>query len=405
MTEEAAEELRHLLRLETVARQKAEALVQQRNRELKAKASELDRLMDGERRARHQVEVLRSALQSFTRELAPRAVLELVGTFLRQLVPHDGLAALRVRGGLVADEVLEGMLSGDVPATVLRNRPTPWERLIGESQPMLCVDVANAFVPALWPLHPETRSWLVTPMRARDRIQGWIVVESRTPGAMTEAQLDLAEALANEAAIALDNANLFGEVQRLSVTDALTGLANRRRLGEFAHQEFQRAVRHDLALCVIMLDLDFFKQVNDEYGHAVGDRVLASVGAACRAAVRATDVAARYGGEELCFLLLETDALGGHELAERLRVRISRLMFTTDSGSFHVTASLGVAQREYADASHEEVFARADEALYQAKRDGRDKVVTRRLEGRRSPTARASRSFFISGVLLPTTTK
>jgi len=374
---------------ERVPRKQTGASAEQRARDLYITGQELGRLVEEERRTRHQVEVLRDALRAFTRELEPRAVLELVGPFLRRLVPCDGLAVLRLRGDLIECELREGVSS----AIGMGTAGAAWSRLLGAPGPVWAFDTRAPAASAAWGAHPETACWLAVPMCARERVQGWIVAECRTPGAYDEAHVDLGEALANEAAIALDNAQLFAEVQRLSVTDVLTGLANRRRLGEVAHREFQRAQRHDLALCAIMLDVDHFKRINDQHGHAAGDQVLSRIGAACRGLVRSTDIAARYGGEELCFVLPETDLDGGRRLAVRLRDCIRSLPFASAVGPFRVTASFGVAQREYSDVTYEDILGRADEALYQAKRAGRDKVILRRTEGVPSPTCRVSRAF------------
>jgi diguanylate cyclase (GGDEF)-like protein len=167
------------------------------------------------------------------------------------------------------------------------------------------------------------------------------------------------------------------EVERLSITDPLTGLANRRHLAVVATSEFLRAQRHGHALSSLMLDIDHFKRVNDRYGHETGDRVLAGVAEACQAGLRVTDVAARYGGEEFCFLLPETSEARARILAERLRVAIEGLRFEANGQEFGITGSLGVAERHDADGSWEDMLRRSDQALYQAKEEGRNRVVVR----------------------------
>jgi diguanylate cyclase (GGDEF)-like protein len=175
----------------------------------------------------------------------------------------------------------------------------------------------------------------------------------------------------------VQNAHLFQEVERLSATDPLTGLHNRRHFSEAARAEFSRSVRFDLSLSVLMLDLDHFKLVNDTHAHAAGDDVLTQVAAACRGQLRAMDIHARYGGEEFCFVLPETDLEGAVLVAMRLREAIAALRFAGADGTFIVTASLGVAERDGPDDTLEELLGRSDNALYEAKRAGRDRVAVR----------------------------
>lgn len=171
-----------------------------------------------------------------------------------------------------------------------------------------------------------------------------------------------------------ERVRLFEEVQRLSVTDPLTGLNNRRHFSTLLDSELRRASRYARPLTVVMIDVDYFKKVNDRYGHPVGDRVLVAVARACVAGVRSTDHGARLGGEEFCLLLPETNRAGGAALAERLRGAIAALSFEADGATFAVTASFGVAERGE-DEEQESLLARADGALYEAKHGGRNRVV------------------------------
>jgi len=182
-----------------------------------------------------------------------------------------------------------------------------------------------------------------------------------------------AERIAEERSRELFEKNL--ELERLSSTDPLTGLHNRRHFSASARIEFQRALRFDLKLSAVMMDIDHFKRVNDRFGHAAGDAVLVGVAGACIAGIRATDLHARYGGEEFCFLLPETGLDGAGILAERLRDAVAALHFTAGGVDFAVTASFGVAERLADGDSIELLLDRSDKALYEAKREGRDRVV------------------------------
>lgn len=123
-----------------------------------------------------------------------------------------------------------------------------------------------------------------------------------------------------------------------------------------------------------MMDLDHFKRINDGYGHAAGDRVLVEAAAACQKILRVVDLGARLGVEEFCFLLPETDLEGGRRLAERLRAAVAGLRFQLDGEPLIVMASFGLAERKHESDSLADLLARADQAVYRAKNEGRNRV-------------------------------
>jgi len=160
------------------------------------------------------------------------------------------------------------------------------------------------------------------------------------------------------------------ELERLSVTDLLTGLHNRRYLHEAFQREMERADRHEEPFCVIMLDVDRFKQFNDTYGHAAGDQILIAMGSVLADATRDLDVLARYGGEEFIALLPECALENGLRAAERIRTRLGKEPFEHEP----VTISVGVAEFPMHGETPSAVIGAADAALYEAKRLGRDRV-------------------------------
>jgi two-component system cell cycle response regulator len=165
-------------------------------------------------------------------------------------------------------------------------------------------------------------------------------------------------------------------LEHLSTTDTLTGLRTRRYGDELIAIEVLRARRYRQPLTALMVDLDYFKRVNDEHGHPAGDAVLAGVGAVLRRTLRATDVATRYGGEEILVLLPNTDLRGGAVLAERLRASVAASSHALPSGrTLSVTASLGAASFGERAPSAAALVAAADAALYLAKRRGRNTVA------------------------------
>jgi diguanylate cyclase (GGDEF)-like protein len=166
------------------------------------------------------------------------------------------------------------------------------------------------------------------------------------------------------------------ELERLARTDMLTAITNRRHFFELAESQFALAQRYDHQLAIMMLDVDHFKSINDRYGHLAGDAVLQSVAQKCQSHMRSTDIFARYGGEEFIFLLPEQTEAGAVELAERLRQLLEQAEVKFEAWNLKVTASFGLALIEKESAlTLEQMIDRADQALYQSKRDGRNRVT------------------------------
>jgi diguanylate cyclase (GGDEF)-like protein len=170
----------------------------------------------------------------------------------------------------------------------------------------------------------------------------------------------------------LKRANL--QLTELAATDPLTSLPNKRAFDEALMRDIARAKRHSIKLALIMVDVDYFKRVNDTHGHPAGDEVLRALSSLLRKSLRTGDLAARYGGEEFILLLPGADRDGGVLVAERLRRSLEATTVDLPSAKLKVTASFGVAQLEAPDAPAD-LIARADGALYAAKRGGRNRVV------------------------------
>ncbi len=183
-----------------------------------------------------------------------------------------------------------------------------------------------------------------------------------------------AASLASHAAIAFENARLHRIVERQAMVDGLTGIANHRQCEEALTSEISRADRLGTPLTLVLADLDDFKRVNDEHGHAAGDEVLREFASVLRATVRDSDLAGRWGGEEFLLLLPGADAAGGAQLAERVRASLSERSFLGRKGAaFAVTCSFGVAQLT-AGLDERLLFGAGDRALYRAKHAGKNRV-------------------------------
>ena len=162
-------------------------------------------------------------------------------------------------------------------------------------------------------------------------------------------------------------------LKRLATTDPLTGAFNRRHYMELMLREQRRAERYNAVFSVLMIDIDHFKRVNDTYGHQIGDQAIQAMAGACQKALRPTDLLARYGGEEFIITLTHTDQPGAAKVAERLREAVSEINLQTEQGVLKITISIGVSTF-FKRSLLEEIIGRADQALYQAKSAGRNRV-------------------------------
>ena len=223
--------------------------------------------------------------------------------------------------------------------------------------------------------HPEDML-TVKIVDADGDLLGLISVDEPINGLIPDrAHVQAIEFFADQCAVAIANARRYEEVRAEALTDSLTGLANRRALDAAVVRAIARA-RRDAALCaVLFIDIDHFKDINDALGHAVGDAVLQGVGWGLRDRLRRGDLLARYGGEEFVALLSDTDLEAALQVAEVLRSRIASLDFDSLTGGLPVRVSIGVAQLSEELMAAGSLVAAADAAMYEAKRQGRNRVV------------------------------
>ena len=192
---------------------------------------------------------------------------------------------------------------------------------------------------------------------------------------LSRSDLPIMSIFAKQLGISLERSRLFQEVQSLALTDPLTDLQNRRSVFELGRIEFSRAQRMDRPFCCMMIDLDHFKKINDNYGHQVGDQVLQEFAKRCLHSVREVDLVGRYGGEEFIVLMPETARDMAVQVAERLRSTVTEKPFRTEDGEIKLTISIGVASKDENTLHLETLIARADQALYIAKHKGRNRVA------------------------------
>ncbi len=210
------------------------------------------------------------------------------------------------------------------------------------------------------------------PLVFEENLLGILWVWGKT---VTRSDLPVMSIFAKQIGISLERARLFQEVQSLALTDPLTGLQNRRSLFELGRIEFARAQRMERPFCCMMLDLDHFKEINDTYGHPVGDLVLQEFAKRAAKSVREIDLIGRYGGEELIIFLPETNRERALMVAERLRAAVAANPIKTSIGDVNFTVSIGVAAMDENTMQLETLIARADQAVYIAKHKGRNRVA------------------------------
>lgn len=177
------------------------------------------------------------------------------------------------------------------------------------------------------------------------------------------------------ASLSLATKDKVSKLQSLAATDGLTGLINRRQFNNQLHSEIARARRNKKPLSLALFDIDDFKKINDFYGHQVGDRILKELGQVIIDNVRESDIPARYGGEEFALILPETRQTEAYEILERLRALIERTVFCLPDNPITTSVSVGISQLEPKESTIFDLVEHADNALYDAKRNGKNRVV------------------------------
>jgi diguanylate cyclase (GGDEF)-like protein len=320
--------------------------------------SRLDELGRERQRLR---EAMRRVGEASAKGLDRAAVLSVVvETAVDGVAAEAGRATVRELGD---DTLIEVAAAGDI------------DRL---STALHAVEAAALDAGATSEVHVEGIAALAQPLRPEDggRVLGMISA-ARTGRGYSEAEQELFQYLASQAAVSIENVDLHETVQRQAVTDDLTGLFNHRRFQEVIATEVERARRFNQDLGLIMLDIDDFKAINDTYGHMQGDLVLQEVARVLRDSSREIDEPARYGGEEMAVALPQTDLEGAYQFAERLRRAVEdlRVPLRDGRGTVSVTASLGVAALPGSAATDKAALvAAADAALYRAKRAGKNRT-------------------------------
>ncbi|WP_051585942.1 sensor domain-containing diguanylate cyclase [Caldanaerobius polysaccharolyticus] len=219
------------------------------------------------------------------------------------------------------------------------------------------------------------KSCMIVPLVQNIKTIGAILLFHDYQNAFSKENLDIVTMISRQGAIALYNAKLYREMTQKSITDPITKLYNRRYFTDIIKDIVEICQREDLNVSLIMIDIDYFKRVNDTYGHLIGDEVIKELASRIKMCTRGDDIVARYGGEEFVVVLPSLDEQQAYTIAERIRKEIAARPFTTSAGELHVTVSAGICEYPAKADSLERLIANADRALYMAKARGRNKVI------------------------------
>ncbi len=211
--------------------------------------------------------------------------------------------------------------------------------------------------------------YAVFPLQSKREKLGYIAVKGVDPKDKEKVAI-----LGHQFALGLRRVKLYQEVEELSITDSLTSAATRRHCLERFDEELKRSANRKIDLSFLMIDVDHFKSVNDQYGHLVGDQILKNIARIIKENIREIDIVGRFGGEEFCVVLPETGHEGAHFAAERIRTAIEKAEIKAYDASLHATVSIGIAVFPANGKKSEELIDKADWALYRAKKRGRNCV-------------------------------
>ncbi len=322
---------------------------------------------------------LGEAARKMQAEHDPSRILQVTAEHLPLTVHADRFAILeadwdhfQLRPRVLGGATLEGLHEMEIS---LDRGITGWAFLRG--YPYNCPDTRSNSEAVPIPGQGEStieESMLVVPLIAGDHRLGVIDMWRDGLSQFTDEDLERCALFGYITAAAWRNAQLYAELEARAMTDTLTGLLNHRWWDELAAREAALSSRAGNEIGILLLDLDHFKNVNDECGHAVGDSLLRNVGRAMQATLRTGDAAVRYGGEEFLIMLHDTDEAGAIRVAEAIQEVLAKLP-TPGKGLQPVTASIGVAFFPRHGAVLDEVVNVADVAMYQAKAQGRDRIV------------------------------
>lgn len=351
-----------LVRRETVRREKSEVSLNDANAKLETSLSELKHYSESAR----SVALLGELLQTCRNK---REALAITGKHLTQLLPDmSGTIGLFNE---TRDQIEVSQTFGNGPFAETFAPDDCW----GLRRGRMHISSSKSAEPPC-DHFDNAKTFLCLPMMAQGETLGVLTVGSVRTNDFTLAEHRTLQTITEQLSLALANLMLQETLRHQSLRDALTGLFNRRYLDDALAREIGRARRNTLPLSVIMIDLDHFKRFNDTNGHEGGDALLAEFGQTLARVVRSEDIACRFGGEEFAVILPGADLAAAIQRAEELRAAVTRMTVKMRGATLApVTASLGVAALHDHGKTGPDLLKAADEALYEAKKDGRNRVA------------------------------
>ncbi len=330
------------------------------------------RLYTLEQRRREQLEAINRIAKQTTSVLDLRELLQKVCRYILEAFHMDHVSILLLEEGHLVLRANDGKLTLRTPENVeLPIGAGLAARALEEGKTRMANDVTatEGYIAG----YKEARSEMCVPLICFGETLGALVLDSASLDAFVAADLEPIESVADICANAIQNARYFDKVRQLAYVDGLTGAFNRRYFEMRILEEIERARRYESAMAVMMVDLDHFKRLNDEFGHLLGDEVLRQVTSIFAHHLRKIDVVCRYGGEEFAILLTQTPPEGAIHVAEKLRHVVERWNFPGVPRP--VTISIGVAEFPVDGRSRDELVRAADNAMYLAKQSGRNRVI------------------------------
>ncbi|HEV2963821.1 MAG TPA: sensor domain-containing diguanylate cyclase [Candidatus Angelobacter sp.] len=335
-------------------------------------ALENARLYSLERRRAEQLEAINAVARQTTAVLDLDELLTVVCRLILEWFRIDHVAVLLVEGEGLRVRAYEGKLTPNVdmgthlaPGVGLASQALAQGKSLIEND----VNAVKTYVPGFL----ETQSEMCVPLIFFGEKLGVLALDRASHDAFDQDEIQPLESVADICAAAIQNANYFERMKQLAYVDGLTGIFNRRYFEMRIAEELERASRFMGRMSVIMVDIDHFKRLNDEFGHLLGDEVLRGVSNILKQQLRKVDMVCRYGGEEFAIVVPETTGANTLVVAEKLRRQIETHPFPGVPRP--VTISCGVADYPSQGSTRDELVAAADSALYQAKQAGRNRVV------------------------------
>ncbi len=330
------------------------------------------RLYSLEQRKAKQLEAINRIARQTTAMLDIRELLEKSCEVVLDAFPSDHVAILLCEDGALVLRAHRGKLTLEFPeGGVLPAGTGLCARALGSGKPVVENDVLS--VPKYVCGFKETRAEMCVPLISLGETLGVLALESERPNNFQAGDVQPLESVADICAAAIQNARYFDKVKQLAYIDGLTGIFNRRYFEMRIVEEIERARRYQGGLSVIMIDIDHFKKLNDEFGHLLGDEVLRQVSTIFSQNLRKVDVACRYGGEEFVILAPQTSGEHAQAAAEKLRRVVAGWNFPGVPRP--VTISAGISNLPDHGSTRDDLVKAADQALYAAKQGGRNRVV------------------------------